>query len=470
MIDQLQQHLSKLFVLKTMTLAIGFGWSCMAPGESYGAEITRSLAQEEREMGCTVAMRGALAPGDSEKLRKVLINEPAQDPVKMAYYQEMVERLCLDSSGGSLEEAIAIIEMMVSRSAGIVYSSILTAVPQGAVCESACALIFMAGNEYYWSDGVTVHRGFGGLTRLLHPNAKLGFHQRSIIVPDRNFTKDDAEKIFSLGIKSAELLVSLQSQHPSFMNMRLMWEMYTTPSEEMFYIDTVGQSIENGIGIFPFEIPSDLELFDLYANSCTNAEIKEWASFSSKPAWSYLHAEFKDSIISRYGIIFNNQYKNLGDKELIIRGATIVFGDGLVIKCDMSLANGRIAIDTCDSDICNTEFAEVPHHYAFHYDEKLKSLLSSNEELSSFTPKRASEISVCGWFSIGFCSRSASEAESKAREHDLMLIETTKAVHPNFNAGWFCAVEPQTNRSAALSGVETLKRKGLESAYAKNSC
>ena len=109
--------------------------------------------------------------------------------------------------------------MMVS-SAGIVYGSILTAVPQGALCESACALIFMAGNEYYWSDGVTAHRGFGGLTRLLHPNAKLGFHQPSIIVPDRNFTKDDTEKIFSLGIKSAEILVSLKSKYPNFMNLK----------------------------------------------------------------------------------------------------------------------------------------------------------------------------------------------------------------------------------------------------------
>ena len=120
-----------------------------------------------------------------------------------------------------------------------------------------------------------------------------------------------------------------------------------------------------------------------------------------------------------------------------------------------------------DGEVTSEEFADFWNAVIGCDGDKL---LRNTHLCQQQDSKIARAAQACGWFSIGFCSRSASEAESKAREHDLMLLETTKAVHPNFNAGWFCAVEPQTSRSAAFSGVASLKRKGMESAYAKNSC
>lgn len=139
--------------------------------------------------------------------------------------------LCLNSPGGALVEALKIAELMNEYG-----NAIATKIEQGAICESACALVFMAGS-------FVPHESEKYTWRVLHPQGKLGFHAPDILIPDGSYTEATVKKAYGIALKSISetinsLVVRIGFDKPA-MKSSLLGKMLDTPPDDMFYIETV---------------------------------------------------------------------------------------------------------------------------------------------------------------------------------------------------------------------------------------
>lgn len=143
-------------------------------------------------MQCIATLSGPIESGDAQALGtvvKALRAEAEADERKSlgltagepVFTKFGTQRLCLDSPGGSLTEAIKMGDILYSEQLG-------TAVARDASCQSACAVLFLAGTELLTGDGAT------GPNRILHATARLGFHAPSLAVPDDQYSKAAVEK------------------------------------------------------------------------------------------------------------------------------------------------------------------------------------------------------------------------------------------------------------------------------------
>jgi Clp protease len=109
--------------------------------------------KDDDEIICNISLEGRIDQGDLEKLKSTI--GAADDPwIKIG-----TMRLCLNSPGGSFDEALKIFEFMID-------GNISTALLPNSICISACAVIFMAGRPgTRW-----------GLSRFMHPSSTLAFH------------------------------------------------------------------------------------------------------------------------------------------------------------------------------------------------------------------------------------------------------------------------------------------------------
>ena len=123
---------------------------------------------------CHYRMTGTLENGDLDKFRSMAIDGGL---------------LCLDSPGGSFAEAVRFIDFMQN---GTRQGTRLEA---GTRCESACALIFMAGihhafevGEYPW--------------REMHHTARLGFHSPALVVPQGQYDEGAVNAAYKIALQS----------------------------------------------------------------------------------------------------------------------------------------------------------------------------------------------------------------------------------------------------------------------------
>jgi hypothetical protein len=110
---------------------------------------------------CDFILDGEIKEGDAALLIQKFKAMPETD--HFTYF------LCLRSGGGDLQEAVKIAQFVVSQGR----PAIATVVEDGQTCASACAVIFLAGNE---SDpGRHAHP-----KRFLHPRGRLLFHSSQL--------------------------------------------------------------------------------------------------------------------------------------------------------------------------------------------------------------------------------------------------------------------------------------------------
>ena len=115
-------------------LALMLSTSLKAEERSYGSLLVRESSPD------TVYVIDEIKSGDSFELRKVLRNHE-------------VKNIVLASPGGSVFEAL--------QMAGIIHDNkLLTYVPRGAECASACAFLFFAGNERLSDGQLGVHQAY----------------------------------------------------------------------------------------------------------------------------------------------------------------------------------------------------------------------------------------------------------------------------------------------------------------------
>jgi len=106
-------------------------------------------------------LRGEINQGDAAKLKALLKHETTSGCI-----------LYLDSSGGSFDEALKLIDLVIETETP-------TYVSKGAVCYSACAIVFMGGRR-------TGEGEYANADRNMEVGARIGFHRPYINVRNDN--------------------------------------------------------------------------------------------------------------------------------------------------------------------------------------------------------------------------------------------------------------------------------------------
>lgn len=242
-------------------------------------------------LNCRMTMRGAIEPGDAQRFREFLahfLNHATEGQehalqTRYGFQGEGVLRLCLDSPGGSLTEAIEMADTLAfdyrvrseiaphlrNEMAPVFVAHIGTAVPDGARCESACAILFLAGG-YFSREGVT--ENLREPDRVLHVNGKLGFHAPALRVSDGDYSQRAVNRAFALAVESIERLAERRRRYrlPSELFERIV----STPPDEMFHVRTVAEATSWEIklaGVPAIRAPSPGNLWLVCSNHTKHA-------------------------------------------------------------------------------------------------------------------------------------------------------------------------------------------------------
>lgn len=259
----------KSTVLKMFAVAILFNFIAVS-SKANAADI---YAYNNEFLHCRIKLSGPIVKGDAEKLRKFIksiygkpefislefanvkalnFGEKANwDNVK-DYDQFKKHRICLDSNGGSFVEALKITDMFMP--------GLGTVVERGANCLSACSIIFMAGAYREGDNGVFPDR-------FLHAGGNLGFHSPSLVVAEGTFDAKSVMKAYKIAIKS---IAGIQSRLAKLKIGRgLLLAQLSTPSDDMYMIETTGQAAQWEIPIFGTVHPQTVDLFHA-EQACAN--------------------------------------------------------------------------------------------------------------------------------------------------------------------------------------------------------
>jgi len=283
----------------------------------------------DESLDCRMTIEGEIVEGDAERFRQMLVDYLndllPQDPnvdLSTNYHEWMEEvRICLDSPGGSISEAIEMADTLaygyrvrsditphVPGLAQTIIWTIGTAVPAGARCESACAILFMAGG--YFSQLGTSNNGRDP-NRILHVDGRLGFHAPSLVVPGGDYTEDTVSQAFGLAVETIQRLSNRLDRYnfsPS-----LFQRMVSTAPDDMFYVDTVEEAASWFIPISGAPVIDDPSLGNL-TRVCENltalsdSEFAGGAQYSLAGAPAAIRAEtaIMFGLAPRLG--FNNSY------------------------------------------------------------------------------------------------------------------------------------------------------------------
>lgn len=138
----------------------------------------------------------------------------------------------LNSPGGSLVGGVQLADLFHTQ-------GYRTWLDDDAACASACAIAFMHGTIRGLHDYLAV-------SRIMRPTATLGFHAPFVIF-DVNRQYDGTE--VATYQEAASLVTSflLSLSDDNFFPKALMSQMYRTPADKLFRIDTVDEAGRNGI-------------------------------------------------------------------------------------------------------------------------------------------------------------------------------------------------------------------------------
>lgn len=325
---------------------------------------------DENAMGCVLRVVGAIEAGDAERLKGVL------DAIAQRFNPTPLgERICLNSPGGSLVEAVRMGEVVFRADFG-------TAIESGSVCESACAIVFMAGRfSHPEADGNFVP------DRVLHPRGRLGFHAPALLVEDRDFTKNEVNRAYEIALASVGEIVRLRAETGYQLADSLFLEVLSTPSRDMTYVATVGQAARWRIDVAPVALPTG-DITESITNACNNAD----AGLLDTPPVSYKNfGSPQDS-----GIVFSQ------DDRVVSAVTAGGYRLEATASCAMYLFQAESAVNrlgylTIEGGSTNEDTRVEVYAYLFHpADRKLSDLPLASDDggfaafAESFTSGRGS--------------------------------------------------------------------------------
>lgn len=250
----------------------------------------------DAELNCSISLVGTIQDGDAARLR-TFVRENWKDLVDHdTFFSAGERRLCLNSEGGSVRDAIEIIDTLVyglgtsENSDGslnldefLFFRALGTAVPSGSTCQSACALIFMSGG-WFNRDAGRIYTRLPD--RVLHVDASLGFHAPWIWPEGESYSKVDMSYAYSLAISFTKEITD--RSRAMYFSPSLFSAMVSTPPEEMFFIETVAQA--GGWGIQLHGVPKiDGASIRNLENICKNIELFGEIGFRQRERYGDLH-------------------------------------------------------------------------------------------------------------------------------------------------------------------------------------
>ena len=199
---------------------------------------------EGPEVVCNIKMSGDVKSGDLEALKSIIVRMPQNDNQRGFYPRT---RLCLDSAGGSYEEALKIAEFLLQG------GGVGTATVPNGECLSACAIIFIAGANIGGEDNSV------SPDRYLHVSSRLGFHAPYLKEGGPEYDKTTLDTAMLAGIRAvAKLLKITSAAGDHFISQSLLYEMMERGPNEAFFIDTVGKAVKYKILLYGYVGKADL--------------------------------------------------------------------------------------------------------------------------------------------------------------------------------------------------------------------
>lgn len=212
---------------------------------------------------CLARLSGQIVEGDSQKVLEALPGWKA----RAEFPRDLA--VCLDSPGGSLLEGTRIAALVEENRIG-------TVIDDGAVCLSACSIIFMLGavDGGELTTDIGENRVLLEFSRRLHVNGTLGFHRPSFEAPDRSYSRADIQKSFDLAILSSlEFMRMANRWKPAegapAMKADLVEALLEHKGQDFFYIDTVDKAGRWDITIFGYDAPRRTSAREAL-NACDN--------------------------------------------------------------------------------------------------------------------------------------------------------------------------------------------------------
>ncbi|MCB1418543.1 MAG: hypothetical protein KDJ74_05895 [Notoacmeibacter sp.] len=232
---------------------------------------------------CTHRFTGTLESGDAAAFDAI--------PTDNANYAV----LCLDSPGGSFGEAVRIARLFSEKNIG-------TRIDDGATCESACALVFMAGRHVSEQAERAIR------WRVLHPRGKLGFHAPALVVPDGNYDQATVNRAYdvalgTVGSAITELILTGEPDGGYNIRMSLLGAMLGTPSNSMRHITTTGEAGRWDIAVGPLAMPFPRDDKAL-SRGCMNAWAWRFDRAADEQNWGFA-ASPVDGEPNAYNVMIN---------------------------------------------------------------------------------------------------------------------------------------------------------------------
>lgn len=256
-----------------------------------------SAFHADTSYGCTHRLSGRIVEGD------------AQVVVKALEEYSSFRVVCLESPGGSLSESLTIASFFRDELIG-------TKLEEGAVCESACAIIFMSGSAER-QNGY-----FSGKWRIMHPSAKLGFHAPALNVSSGQYSAESVTRAYEIALQTLSRTIQDLMQNRGFpdgehMKPSLMAAMLNTAPNDMLYVDTVDRAGRWGVTIEPLFTDNTPIGDNEFRRACAN----EHAWEIDQSAVSVEH--WKDYLFYWEGDVFN-EARGIGSVTVFVDPVTVV--------------------------------------------------------------------------------------------------------------------------------------------------
>lgn len=278
------------------------------PAATLETEITPEMA----EMGCTARLSGQILAGDLERIRPYLETDlglsgrlypGAEEDIAWRNFSPaltwgfpgmFVHRLCLDSPGGSLTEALRIADVIRATpfGDGSIGGGIPTAIARGDTCDGACALLFFAGRFVLFEGDANYETG---PDFILHPMGGLGLHAPSPGPDAATGSSGHSRDTWRAAMATVAQIAHGITNGTVRMPHDLFGQMLAHSSDRKLSIETVGQAVRWNIDLAPnalyfgFYPRSPDDLFDAL---CRNAP-------SRAPV--YLDLQFDGTRVTRAG-------------------------------------------------------------------------------------------------------------------------------------------------------------------------
>jgi hypothetical protein len=354
----------KHFLFKSLTLAV-----LLSPEVGWSAELS---FKPDDSTGCNIQMTGLIADGDAENLRKIYTNNITSNASISREGGGVGARICLDSPGGSLVEAFKIFDYLTSST-----ENAMTYVPKGAKCESACAIVFLAGgNGYYGSRPA----------RAMHPTARLGFHSPDLMIQDGNYNKKEVSKAYSLALETISRLLKLRRTplaDSTMLPSSVIEVMLSTPPEEMYYVETVGQAAQWGISIFPVRSPDDFSELNWLAGCLNSAGM-----INDSPP-------YYDPMDRDWAAAFSNEEYEGARPTLPENGPPFIFGMGEGSECIIDFNFDPTVLQFSEVSVgqeVKDVYVHYPEYIFYGANTKIVDLPTTNETLAGSFSDRFSYL------------------------------------------------------------------------------